>query len=243
MDEHRRESRIEEILTGPPTKDELAAAAATCTRLKVHLERKAPYDGYGAKNDINALRAAIWILKAFLLVFIITGCSNETDKLIDADTEVVERDSALIELDDQLVEHDAGLIELDAGLIELDARVVEHDTNDISSDAAIVDLDCIYAGTWSVKIAQSILCISPDEVIILHIANCRTRDFSRSLELSNPYVGEFSGGITFHVEFEDQNSFVGTADLIGTVLIHGDERECSTTATILGRRYETITDR
>jgi hypothetical protein len=57
IERERRESTIRGILTGPPTLDELAAAAVVCERLAMHIDK--------TSGDSRALilRSAIEILK------------------------------------------------------------------------------------------------------------------------------------------------------------------------------------
>jgi hypothetical protein len=266
----RQPTQIRDILTGPPTPDDLAAAATVCERLTVHLENEIVEGGKKLnwerktilQRKSHYLRNAIAILKSFLIVFLfIVGCSNdvadETDitQYDDPDSELTtgyarteEPDAGTVDEPEPTEEPDAGTVEEPEPTEEPDAGTVEEPEPTEEPDAAIdeseepdahIDPQCAFTGTWSVRFVQGTLCISQNDPLVLEIADCDQTDFERSLNLSDPTFGDFAGSITYHVDFENQDSFTGTADIVGTVTRSGQESPCSSVATISGGRDET----
>lgn len=152
----RRVSQVELILTGPPTPDELAAAAAVCERLATHIDRQEKRDW---THRATHLRDTVGILRAFLTpvliaLFMIVGCSNATnddtkeDQYVDPDFELTYGDAQIEESRsmrtyepdaaiDLVEEQDAAIDEL---VDEQDAAIDDLvDKQDASQDASPID--------------------------------------------------------------------------------------------------------
>ena len=231
--------QVRDILTGPPSADELASAATVCERARVHLSQKPLYDKNGAKDillakNIDALKTATWVLKhllgsSFVVLFILLGCTNDTSDETEPDR-FVEPDSTSTYTYGHYSEDEPQPVTTEG----TDAAIDEPEEPD-----AAIDPSCAYSGTWSVRFVQGTLCISQNDPLVLVIDDCDRTDFERSLEMSDPTFGDFAGSITYHVDFEGQDSLTGTADIVGTVTRSGQELQCSTVATISGVKDET----